>query len=123
MSEYKAVKNYVHNELNLTRADIKEILHEVVREEVQKMKFGSLGYDLEDFIANIIIERCGFKERYSGQYFVELKNKVEKAVERTIDAYIVATAKKQLRFSVNVETEKKKYTDQKEVMNNGRARN
>lgn len=33
---YREVKNYIHNELKLTREDIREIMIPIVKEEVKK---------------------------------------------------------------------------------------
>lgn len=33
--EYKAIKNYIHNELKLTKEDIREIMIPIIREEVK----------------------------------------------------------------------------------------
>lgn len=35
--EYKAIKNYIHNELKLTKEDIREIMIPIIREEVKRV--------------------------------------------------------------------------------------
>lgn len=36
---YREVKNYIHNELKLTKEDIKEIMIPIVKEEVKNVSF------------------------------------------------------------------------------------
>lgn len=36
---YREVKNYIHNELKLTKEDIREIMIPIIREEVKRVMF------------------------------------------------------------------------------------
>lgn len=44
---YKAVKNYIHNELKLTKEDIKEIIIPIVKEEVKRIFYNTYGNDVD----------------------------------------------------------------------------
>ena len=37
MSKYREVKNYIHNEIKLTKEDIKDIMIPIVKEEVKRI--------------------------------------------------------------------------------------
>lgn len=43
---YKEVKNYIHNELKLTKEDIKEIMIPIVKEEVKRIFHNAYGNDV-----------------------------------------------------------------------------
>lgn len=44
---YREVKNYIHNELKLTKEDIKEIMVPIVKEEVKRIFQNTYGNDVE----------------------------------------------------------------------------
>jgi len=44
---YKEVKNYIHNELKLTKEDIKEIMIPIVKEEVKRIFHNTYGNDVD----------------------------------------------------------------------------
>ena len=44
---YREVKNYIHNELKLTKEDIKEIMIPVVKEEVKRIFHNTYGNDVD----------------------------------------------------------------------------
>lgn len=44
--EYKAIKNYIHNELKLTKEDIREIMIPIIREEVKRVFHNTYGNDV-----------------------------------------------------------------------------
>ena len=44
---YREVKNYIHNELKLTKEDIKEIMIPIVKEEVKRIFQNTYGNDDE----------------------------------------------------------------------------
>lgn len=44
---YKEVKNYIHNELELTKEDIKDILVPFVKEEVKRIFRNTYGNDVD----------------------------------------------------------------------------
>lgn len=61
---YKEVKNYIHNELKLTKEDIKEIMIPIVKEEVKHIFYNTYGndVDIEWWIRCVVsdeIRRCG----------------------------------------------------------------
>lgn len=43
---YREVKNYIHNELKLTREDIKDIVVPIVKEEVKRIFHNTYGDDV-----------------------------------------------------------------------------
>lgn len=43
---YREVKNYIHNELKLTREDIREIIIPIVKEEVKRVFNNTYGNDV-----------------------------------------------------------------------------
>ena len=49
MSKYRymEVKNYIHNELKLTKEDIKEIMIPIVKEEVKRIFHNAYGNDVD----------------------------------------------------------------------------
>lgn len=44
---YREVKNYIHNELKLTKEDIKEIMIPIVKEEVKRVFHNTYGNDVD----------------------------------------------------------------------------
>lgn len=44
---YREVKNYIHNELKLTKEDIKEIMIPIVKEEVKRIFHNTYGNDVD----------------------------------------------------------------------------
>lgn len=46
-SNYTKVKNYIHNELKLTKEDIKEIMIPIVKEEVKRIFHNTYGNDVD----------------------------------------------------------------------------
>lgn len=56
-SEYNAVKNHIHNTLNLTKEDITQIIKETVHTEVGKIiKHGDIDQIIQNIIRNEIYE-------------------------------------------------------------------
>ena len=44
---YREVKNYIHNQLKLTKEDIKEIIIPIVKEEVKRIFHNTYGNDVD----------------------------------------------------------------------------
>lgn len=44
---YREVKNYIHNELKLTKEDIKEIMIPIVKEEAKRIFHNTYGNDVD----------------------------------------------------------------------------
>lgn len=51
---YREVKNYIHNELKLTKEDIKEIMVPIVKEEVKRIFQNTYGNDVDIMVSNEI---------------------------------------------------------------------
>lgn len=76
---YREVKNYIHNELKLTREDIKEIMIPIVKEEVKRIFHNTYGNDVDierwvrrmvsdEIICNFCLSKrrkCKISYRYS----------------------------------------------------------
>lgn len=83
--EYKAIKNYIHNELSLTKDDIIKYVQPYIKEKVERCMFNSYGSDshIEDWIRNIVreeIQRVDF--RFIRDLYKEvLKEEMEKNIE------------------------------------------
>lgn len=75
---YLAIKNYIHNELKLTKEDIREIIKEVVHEEVNRYlsREGYLYGEVRSQIRQLLWEK-GFD--YQAAQFV--RNEVEKQIK------------------------------------------
>ena len=59
---YREVKNYIHNELKLTKEDIKEIMIPIVKEEVKRIFQNTYGNDVERWVRCMVsneIQRHG----------------------------------------------------------------
>jgi hypothetical protein len=66
--EYKAIKNYIHNELKLTKEDIREIMIPIIKDEVKRVFHNTYGNDVS--INNWI--RCMVSDeiKKNGDYFM-----------------------------------------------------
>lgn len=82
---YREVKNYIHNELKLTKEDIKEIMIPIVKEEVKRIFRNTYGndVDIERWIRCMVsdeIRRCGgfsvIKNLYKEVIKEEISNKL-----------------------------------------------
>lgn len=53
---YREVKNYIHNELKLTKDDIREIMIPIIREEVKRVFHNTYGNDvsLDNWIRHMV---------------------------------------------------------------------
>lgn len=47
------VKNYIHNELKLTKEDIKEIMIPIVKEEVKRVFHNTYGNDVDREVGSL----------------------------------------------------------------------
>lgn len=64
--EYKSIKNYIHNELGLTKDDIIKYVQPYIKEKVEKCIYNTYGSDdhIEGWIRNIVraeIQRVDFR--------------------------------------------------------------
>lgn len=66
---YREVKNYIHNELKLTREDIREIMIPIVKEEVKRVFNNTYGDDasVENWIRCMVSDEI---KRYGGYGFI-----------------------------------------------------
>ena len=55
---YREVKNYIHNELKLTKEDIKDIIVSIVKEEVKRIFHNTYGDDvnIEEIVDRLSID-------------------------------------------------------------------
>lgn len=83
--EYKAIKNYIHNELSLTKDDIIKYVQPYIKEKVERCMSNSYGSDshIEGWIRAIVreeIQRVDF--RFIRNLYKEvLKEEMEKNIE------------------------------------------
>lgn len=91
---YREVKNYIHNELKLTKEDIKEIMIPVVKEEVKRIFHNTYGNDVD-------IERwvrCMVSDEIKGPYgFFMVRNLCKEIIKEEISD----------RLSVDISLKKK----------------
>lgn len=89
--EYKTIKNYIHNELGLSKEDIREIISPFIKEEVKRVFRNTYGCDadIENWIRRMVsdeIKRHDFnmisrlckeviKEQLIDNLTIEIKNK------------------------------------------------
>ena len=78
---YREVKNYIHNELKLTKEDIKEIIIPIVKEEVKRIFHNTYGNDVS--VENWI--RCMVSDEIQrhGDYSM-LRNLCREAIKEEI---------------------------------------
>lgn len=78
---YKELKNYIHNELGLSKEDIREMIEETVQKELthylqQTFKASNLEYYLKNAInerVNSILDSHDFSSRLASLVFDNLK--------------------------------------------------
>lgn len=65
---YREVKNYIHNELKLTKDDIKDIMVPIVKEEVRRIFHNTYGndVDIERWIRYMVSDEI----KKNGDYFM-----------------------------------------------------
>lgn len=78
---YREVKNYIHNELKLTKEDIKEIMIPIVKEEVKRIFHNTYGndVDIEWWIRCVVSDEI---RRYGG--FSVIKNLYKEVIKEEI---------------------------------------
>lgn len=81
--KWSLFKNYLHNELGITKEDIREWLEEAVREEARKLIADSFkSYDIRDRIDAAIKEFHGWGEKpLKTEIARELANRILEKVE------------------------------------------
>lgn len=80
-------KNYMHNELGITKEDIREWVHDAVREEVKNVVNNAYGKcSLEDMIRREIQSKSWFGNGFSNEVIAacakELVNRVDLTVKK-----------------------------------------
>jgi len=61
--KYKLLKNFMHNELGISREDIREWVKEAVKEEAKRM----VAQEFEKFSPSEIVKNLLFESKYWGQ--------------------------------------------------------
>lgn len=81
--KWSLFKNYLHNELGITKEDIREWLEEAVREEARKLIADSFkSYDIRDRIDDAIKEFHGWGGKtLKTEIARELANKILEKIE------------------------------------------
>lgn len=73
---YNEVKNYIHNELKLTKEDIKEIMIPIVKEEVKRIFQNTYGNDVDiemrvrRKLTDEELKNCRYPYPYDTEYLI-----------------------------------------------------
>lgn len=67
---YREVKNYIHNELKLTKEDIREIMIPIIREEVKRVFHNTYGNDVspDNWIRHMVSDEIKNQGGYNMLY-------------------------------------------------------
>ena len=78
---YREVKNYIHNELKLTKEDIKDIIVSIVKEEVKRIFHNTYGDDvnIERWIRCMVSD-----EIKKNGYFLMIRNLCREIIKEEI---------------------------------------
>ncbi len=90
---YREVKNYIHNELKLTKEDIKDIMVPIVKEEVKRIFHNTYGNDVD--IERWI--RCMVSDEIKQHGFFMVRNLCKEVIKEEISD----------RLSVDISIKKK----------------
>lgn len=90
---YREVKNYIHNELKLTKEDIKDIMVPIVKEEVKRIFHNTYGSDVD--IERWI--RCMVSDEIKQHGFFMVRNLCKEVIKEEISD----------RLSVDISIKKK----------------
>lgn len=90
---YREVKNYIHNELKLTKEDIKDIMVPIVKEEVKRIFHNTYGNDVD--IERWI--RCMVSDEIKQHDFFMVRNLCKEVIKEEISD----------RLSVDISIKKK----------------
>ena len=77
---YREVKNYIHNELKLTKEDIKDIMVPIVKEEVKRIFHNTYGNDVD--IERWI--RCMVSDEIKQHGFFMVRNLCKEVIKEEI---------------------------------------
>lgn len=93
---YREVKNYIHNELKLTKEDIKEIMIPIVKEEVKRIFQNTYGndVDIERWVRCMVSNEI---QRHGHGYYSMIKNLCREIIKEEITD----------RLSINISLKKK----------------
>lgn len=80
---YREVKNYIHNELKLTKEDIKDIIVSIVKEEVKRIFHNTYGDDvnIERWIRCMVSDEIKKKRKIQKRPFLYNVGQVFKACD------------------------------------------
>ena len=80
--KYKLFKQFMHNELGISREDIREWIREACKEEAHKVVSNAF----DNFNMDVVIKKTVFDERYYPRGFQEnIKERVVKELCKTIE--------------------------------------
>lgn len=109
---YKEVKNYLHNELGITREEMQEIIIKIVREEVHQT-IGQNGEFIKTATREIIRQEmmAAFNDKYpslhKNMYFYPEKDEFKKFISNVIKEEILDTLRDRFNLQFNLELKEK----------------
>lgn len=88
-NKYKAVKNYIHNELGLSKEDIREMIKPEIKEQVMRCFRNTYGNDtdIEGWISHMV------KDEITRYGYDMIGNAVKEAVKQEISEKLVIEIK------------------------------
>lgn len=85
--KYKMFKNFMHNELDISKEDIRQWVKEAVAEEARKLVLQSYeSFNVESYIENCIIQKGYYSN--NRQLITELKDKIAKLLANKLEIVI-----------------------------------
>lgn len=96
MENYKEIKNYIHNELKITKEDIDKIIMDMVREEVHKI-FKNEQY-IQDCIRGIVYKEVN-KEMF-GENAWHTIHDMSEIIKDEVNNAIVKEVKNRINISL-----------------------
>lgn len=96
-AEYNAVKNYIHNTLEITKDDIKQIIKEAVEEEIRKLRNDNY---FEHTVGKFVSDEI--HRAFNGSSFWTNKEMFKKKVAEELSRQVVDTIANQLTIDVSV---------------------
>lgn len=83
MDKWKMFKNYMHNELGITKEDIREWVHEAVKEEAERLVANEWGrFDVKKVVQDMIGDKRYFSKDHLNQDIKEaVANEIMKHIK------------------------------------------
>lgn len=93
--DYKSIKNYIHNELNISKEEIRDLIKESVKEEARKIVHETFEhYNVKEFIEKFIFEENWFGGINKKMFNERITEEVAKIISKDIGLIITSKEKK-----------------------------